>query len=165
MEYLYLVKLAGTTGSVYVVAETERKAENEVRDMRPVATQIVGIVDGAYAKEIDGVGKDLLHTFNPLYRHGDKARHRNVPPQWRIWPGMPSKYLNPQGANMHLYAVNTSTETEEDLVYVVASDAPTAIRDAGGIGAMMLGEVEAGHFMRSGAVVCPIANFQPLYAG
>ena len=63
-----------------------------------------------------------------------------------------------------LYAVNTSNETEEDLTYVVASDATAAIREAGGIGAMRLGAVANANLMRSGAVICPIANFKPLFA-
>ena len=62
----------------------------------------------------------------------------------------------------HLYAVNTSTETEEALTYVVASDATAAIREAGGIGAMKLGEVEGGNLVRGETVICPVANFQPL---
>jgi len=65
----------------------------------------------------------------------------------------------------HLYAVNTSTDTEQNITYVVASDAESAIREADGIGAMELGEAEGENFTRNGEVVCPIANFRPLYAG
>ena len=65
---------------------------------------------------------------------------------------------------MNLYAVNTSTEDEEALTYVVASDATAAIREAGGIGSMLLGSVANGDLMRGGEVICPIANFKPLFA-